>query len=194
MDVTRAWPLVLVGACRERVDALAREGATPTDGDLEWLRKAGYSGSYGDGHDGGHGDGYGHGDGDGHGDGYGYGYGDGDGGGGGGGGYGHGGYGHGGGGYGHGGGGDGGHGDGDGGGGGYGYGYGSTTWLAVAEITLADGTTLRSRDDALEHLRMIAALCASIVTCCPACGAEPWVNIDCDLCLVATALTAGDVP
>jgi PAS domain-containing protein len=40
----------------------------------------------------------------------------------------------------------------------------------------------------------IAALAASIVTCCPKCGAEPWVNIDCDLCLVATALTAGEVP
>ena len=40
----------------------------------------------------------------------------------------------------------------------------------------------------------LAALAASIVTCCPACGAEPWVNIDCDLCLVATALTAGEVP
>ena len=40
----------------------------------------------------------------------------------------------------------------------------------------------------------LAALAASIVTCCPKCGAEPWVNIDCDLCLVATALTAGEVP
>lgn len=40
----------------------------------------------------------------------------------------------------------------------------------------------------------IAALAASIVTCCPRCGAEPWVNIDCDLCLVATALTSGEVP
>lgn len=40
----------------------------------------------------------------------------------------------------------------------------------------------------------IAALAASVVTCCPKCGAEPWVNIDCDLCLVCTALTAGEVP
>ena len=148
MDVTRAWPLVLVGACRVRVDALAREGATPTDGDLEWLRKAGYSGSYGGGYGYGHGDG--HGDGGG---GAGYGGGDGHGDGGGGDGYGGGGAGYGGG---------AGGGDGycggeiDGAGYGGGDGYGSTLWLAVAEITLADGTTLRSRDDALEHLRMIA--------------------------------------
>jgi hypothetical protein len=42
--------------------------------------------------------------------------------------------------------------------------------------------------------RDVAALAASIVTCCPSCGAEPWVNIDCDLCLVATGLAAGEVP
>lgn len=35
-------------------------------------------------------------------------------------------------------------------------GYGSTLWLAIAEVTLADGMTLRSRDDALEHLRALA--------------------------------------
>ena len=107
--MTRAWPLVLAGACRERVEVLARDGAQPTGTDVMWLRACG--GGYGGG--GGHGDGGG---GYGHGDGHGGGHG----------------------------------------GGGYGDGYGSTLWLAIAEVTLADGMTLRSRDDALEHLRALA--------------------------------------
>lgn len=40
----------------------------------------------------------------------------------------------------------------------------------------------------------IAALAASLVTSCPGCGAEPWVNIDCDLCLVSAMLVNGEVP
>jgi len=40
----------------------------------------------------------------------------------------------------------------------------------------------------------IAALAASIVTSCPKCGAEPWVNIDCDLCSCCAALTRGGAP
>lgn len=34
----------------------------------------------------------------------------------------------------------------------------------------------------------IAALAASIVEQCPACGSEAWVNIDCTLCAVAADL------
>ena len=34
----------------------------------------------------------------------------------------------------------------------------------------------------------VAALAASRITSCPKCGAEPWVNIDCDLCLVCSSL------
>lgn len=34
----------------------------------------------------------------------------------------------------------------------------------------------------------IAALAASRITSCPKCGAEPWANIDCDLCLVCSSL------
>jgi len=40
----------------------------------------------------------------------------------------------------------------------------------------------------------LAALAASIISSCPKCGAEPWCDIDCDLCLVCTALMAGEVP
>jgi hypothetical protein len=29
---------------------------------------------------------------------------------------------------------------------------------------------------------------------CPKCGSEAWVNIDCDLCLVANQLMQGEVP
>jgi hypothetical protein len=37
----------------------------------------------------------------------------------------------------------------------------------------------------------IAALAASRITSCPECGAEPWVNIDCDLC-EAMSMLRGD--
>lgn len=40
----------------------------------------------------------------------------------------------------------------------------------------------------------IAMLAAASVLTCPKCGAEPWVNIDCDLCLVAGQLARGEVP
>ena len=40
----------------------------------------------------------------------------------------------------------------------------------------------------------IAALAASAVDTCPKCGATAWVNIDCDLCLVVTALMRGEMP
>lgn len=38
----------------------------------------------------------------------------------------------------------------------------------------------------------IAALAASIITCCPKCGAEAWVDIDCDLCLAMSELEVGE--
>lgn len=37
----------------------------------------------------------------------------------------------------------------------------------------------------------LATLASSIVTSCPKCGAEPWVNIDCDLCDMCGLLLAG---
>lgn len=40
----------------------------------------------------------------------------------------------------------------------------------------------------------LAAMAASALDQCPYCGAEEWVNIDCDVCLVASALLAGEVP
>lgn len=40
----------------------------------------------------------------------------------------------------------------------------------------------------------VAALAARAVTTCPSCGAEAWVNIDCDACLVCAALASGEVP
>lgn len=39
-----------------------------------------------------------------------------------------------------------------------------------------------------------AALAARAVMTCPSCGAEAWVNVDCDMCLVCAALVAGEVP
>jgi hypothetical protein len=36
----------------------------------------------------------------------------------------------------------------------------------------------------------LARLAASHITSCPSCGAEPWVNIDCSLCVAMTALEA----
>lgn len=38
--------------------------------------------------------------------------------------------------------------------------------------------------------REIAKLAASQITSCPLCGAEPWVNIDCGLCLIVPLLDA----
>jgi len=40
----------------------------------------------------------------------------------------------------------------------------------------------------------IAALAASTMTTCPKCGAEAWVNIDCDLCTICSALELGEMP
>lgn len=39
----------------------------------------------------------------------------------------------------------------------------------------------------------MAALAARQIATCPTCGAEAWVNIDCDLCLIAGQLTRGEV-
>jgi hypothetical protein len=38
----------------------------------------------------------------------------------------------------------------------------------------------------------LAGLAASSIDTCPKCGATAWVNIDCDLCLVATSLREGE--
>jgi hypothetical protein len=40
----------------------------------------------------------------------------------------------------------------------------------------------------------LAALAARQIATCTKCGAEAWVNIDCDLCLIAGQLTRGKVP
>ncbi len=36
--------------------------------------------------------------------------------------------------------------------------------------------------------RDVARLAAATVTSCPKCGAEPWVNIDCNLCRACGSL------
>jgi hypothetical protein len=36
----------------------------------------------------------------------------------------------------------------------------------------------------------VARLAASIITSCPRCGSEPWVNIDCGLCILVGMLDA----
>ena len=40
----------------------------------------------------------------------------------------------------------------------------------------------------------VAALAAGVVTTCPKCGAEAWVNIDCSLCSTCALLISGDHP
>lgn len=40
----------------------------------------------------------------------------------------------------------------------------------------------------------LVRLCAAEVMTCPKCGAEAWVNIDCDLCLVVSQLANGEIP
>lgn len=40
----------------------------------------------------------------------------------------------------------------------------------------------------------VAALVARAVMTCPACGTEAWCNIDCDTCLICSALVSGEVP
>ena len=41
----------------------------------------------------------------------------------------------------------------------------------------------------------VAIVAASAITdCCPACGATPWVNIDCDVCMTCAALESDPEP
>jgi hypothetical protein len=40
--------------------------------------------------------------------------------------------------------------------------------------------------------REVARLAIPHITSCPKCGAEPWVNIDCDLCLVCSVIESGE--
>lgn len=40
----------------------------------------------------------------------------------------------------------------------------------------------------------VAYLAASMLTACPHCGSEAWVNIDCDVCLVVGQLIQGEIP
>lgn len=40
----------------------------------------------------------------------------------------------------------------------------------------------------------VAALAADVVTSCPKCGSEAWVNIDCSLCLTCSLLVSGESP
>lgn len=35
-------------------------------------------------------------------------------------------------------------------------------------------------------------LMAPVFTSCPACGAEPWVNIDCSVCAVVSSVTKAE--
>ena len=40
----------------------------------------------------------------------------------------------------------------------------------------------------------VALVAAGALTSCPACGAEPFVNIDCDVCLCVSHLQNGELP
>lgn len=46
------------------------------------------------------------------------------------------------------------------------------------------------------EIAMLAAFVLSHVVCapCPRCGAEPFVNIDCDVCLICAKLLSGELP
>ena len=48
----------------------------------------------------------------------------------------------------------------------------------------------------LENVRAceVARLAANAIMTCPACGAEAWVNIDCETCLVVGKLVSGEIP
>lgn len=55
----------------------------------------------------------------------------------------------------------------------------------------ADEPLLGGACTAAELLRMLAQ---HYPTACPMCGAEPWADIDCDLCMVCSTLTTDGVP
>lgn len=40
----------------------------------------------------------------------------------------------------------------------------------------------------------VIKLAAREVLSCPRCGAEPWCNIDCDVCLVVGQIVIGEIP
>lgn len=46
------------------------------------------------------------------------------------------------------------------------------------------------------EIATLAAFVLSHVVCapCPCCGAEPFVNIDCDVCLICAKLLSGELP
>lgn len=46
------------------------------------------------------------------------------------------------------------------------------------------------------EIAMLAAFVLSHVVCapCPRCGADPFVNIDCDMCLICAKLLSGELP
>lgn len=55
-------------------------------------------------------------------------------------------------------------------------------------LTHEPGSRLLGNVTASEIVRLAAGAMAT----CPACGAEAWVNIDCDVCLVVSAITTGE--
>lgn len=58
--------------------------------------------------------------------------------------------------------------------------------LDVLQFAIAQEPNLRVIGNVTA--REIAVLAVRSITTCPKCGAEAWVNIDCDLCLAAWVL------
>lgn len=67
---------------------------------------------------------------------------------------------------------------------------------AVASAVLKYCTSIAPDDVVFGDIQAaeIVALAASTLNQCPYCGAEAWVNIDCDACLVVSALLAREIP
>jgi hypothetical protein len=60
--------------------------------------------------------------------------------------------------------------------------------LLRCALTHEPGSRLLGNITASEIVR----LAAGFMTQCPACGAEAWVNIDCNVCFVVSALESGE--
>jgi hypothetical protein len=71
---------------------------------------------------------------------------------------------------------------------------------AIAEALLLRALALDPESASLgathAEIAMLAAFVLAYVECapCPCCGAQPFVNIDCDVCLVCAKLLSGELP
>lgn len=60
--------------------------------------------------------------------------------------------------------------------------------IAVDVLECATGWEREARLIGNVQAYELAVLAAKHITSCPKCGAEPWVNIDCQLCAAMSAI------